>query len=241
MKEVGFMKTILFLLVIFFANGIQAITGFAGTVLAMPPSILLVGLEDAKVVLAVMALLSCLFISIQQRKDIHKKEVITIVGFMFVGILLGNMVFSFVPSEITLPLYGTLVTLVGIQNLVQKKKMVLSQNALYVVLLVAGIVHGLFVSGGAFLVIYATQKFPEKAVFRGTVSTVWVVLNSFLLFSYGAEGLFNAENFSLICYSIPPLIVATYLGTALQKRINQKVFLTLTYVLLIISGMSLVI
>ena len=52
------MKELLFLLVLFVSNVIQAITGFAGTVLAMPPSVYLLGLDHAKVVLNVMAWLS---------------------------------------------------------------------------------------------------------------------------------------------------------------------------------------
>ena len=47
------MKELLFLLVLFVSNVIQAITGFAGTVLAMPPSVYLLGLDHAKVGLAV--------------------------------------------------------------------------------------------------------------------------------------------------------------------------------------------
>lgn len=42
------MKELLFLLVLFVSNVIQAITGFAGTVLAMPPSVYLLGLDHAK-------------------------------------------------------------------------------------------------------------------------------------------------------------------------------------------------
>lgn len=52
------MKELLFLLVLFVSNVIQAITGFAGTVLAMPPSVYLLGLDHAKVVLNVMAWLA---------------------------------------------------------------------------------------------------------------------------------------------------------------------------------------
>ena len=37
------MKELLFLLVLFVSNVIQAITGFAGTVLAMPPSVICLG------------------------------------------------------------------------------------------------------------------------------------------------------------------------------------------------------
>ena len=37
------MNTVLFYIIIFLTNVIQGITGFAGTILAMPPSLILVG------------------------------------------------------------------------------------------------------------------------------------------------------------------------------------------------------
>ena len=46
----------LFFLVILAANVIQGITGFAGTILAMPPSLMLVGYPVAKPVLNVLGL-----------------------------------------------------------------------------------------------------------------------------------------------------------------------------------------
>ena len=52
------MNYILFLLVILLTNIIQGITGFAGTILAMPPGLMLVGDPVAKPVLNVLGLLS---------------------------------------------------------------------------------------------------------------------------------------------------------------------------------------
>lgn len=232
---------ILFLIVVFFANAIQAITGFAGTVLAMPPSILLIGIDQAKVILSVMAFMSCFMISVQQRKEIDFIQLKKIVVVMLVGIIVGTLLYDFVPANYLLTLYGILVVLVGAGNLIAKNKMLLSEKALLVVLIIAGIVHGLFVSGGAFLVIYATQKFPSKPVFRGTISSVWVVLNSILIATYWKDGLITYDTLLLLAYSTPSLFIATYFGTILQKKMNQEVFLKLTYILLIISGVSLLV
>ncbi len=45
------MQNILFLIVVFLTNIIQCVTGFAGTVLAMPFSVMLIGLAPAKAIL----------------------------------------------------------------------------------------------------------------------------------------------------------------------------------------------
>ncbi|MFI3238582.1 MAG: sulfite exporter TauE/SafE family protein [Lachnospiraceae bacterium] len=233
------MKTIIFLLVIFFANAIQAITGFAGTVLAMPPSILLVGMDEAKVVLSFMAFLSCLIITIQNRKEINRKEMTKMSSFMLVGMVVGIWIYTIVEPDILLPIYGIIVVLVGVKNLVLKKEMKLNQYALITVLLIAGIIHGMFVSGGALLVIYAASVLKDKNEFRATIAPVWVVLNSILFASYIASGLVTASNIKLILMSIVPLFVATYVGNVLQTKIKQEYFMKLTYVLLILSGLSI--
>ena len=74
------MKELLFLLVLFVSNVIQAITGFAGTVLAMPPSVYLLGLDHAKVILNAMAWLSGLMIAVTGYRHINWKELFNALG-----------------------------------------------------------------------------------------------------------------------------------------------------------------
>ncbi len=50
------LQKILFFIVILISNIVQCITGFAGTVLAMPFSILLVGYDVAKPILNIVAI-----------------------------------------------------------------------------------------------------------------------------------------------------------------------------------------
>ena len=49
----------------------------------------------------------------------------------------------------------------------------------------------MFVSGGALLVIYATQVLKEKEEFRATVAPVWVVLNFFLMVTQYSTDLYQ--------------------------------------------------
>ena len=67
-------RHILFWLVVFATNIIQGITGFAGTILAMPPSILLVGYDTAKPILNVLGILAGLFVFVTQARHVNWKE-----------------------------------------------------------------------------------------------------------------------------------------------------------------------
>lgn len=185
------MKEIIFLFVLFVANVIQAITGFAGTVLAMPPSIYLLGMDNAKVVLNVMALLSGLMIAVMSYHHMNKKEVIKICVCMVAGMAIGIQICKTVPSEqILLIIYGVIILLIAGKNLLCHRQRTLPKALLLVILLLAGVIHGMFVSGGALLVVYAAQVLKEKEEFRATLAPVWVVLNSYTSGITGTAGRF---------------------------------------------------
>ena len=78
-------NTVLFLLVIFGANIMQGITGFAGTILAMSPSLLLVGYDIAKPVLNVLALISGAYVFLGNVKYVNWRELWKIVVWMAAG------------------------------------------------------------------------------------------------------------------------------------------------------------
>ena len=241
-KEECFMKELLFLLVLFVSNVIQAITGFAGTVLAMPPSVYLLGLDHAKVVLNVMAWLSGLMIAVTGYRHINWKELLKMSAVMLVGMFAGIQICRIVKSEnILLTIYGIIIVVVALKNLCIHTEKKLPDLILWIVLILAGIIHGMFVSGGALLVIYATQVLKEKEEFRATVAPVWVVLNFFLMVTQFRSGLVGTADIRLICISILPLLIATWLGKKLVCKVSQKVFLNLTYILLLISGVSLIV
>ncbi|MBQ3904036.1 MAG: sulfite exporter TauE/SafE family protein, partial [Eubacterium sp.] len=65
-------KDVLFVIVVFISNVIQSITGFAGTVLAMPFSIMLVGYGTAKPVLNVIGIVLSLGVIGLNHKSLNK-------------------------------------------------------------------------------------------------------------------------------------------------------------------------
>lgn len=233
------LRDALFLVVLFVSNAIQAITGFAGTVLAMPASILLIGTDEARLVLNMMALLSCLWLGIQYRRHIRWCELGTMIAFMAVGMVVGIAMYSLLPLAPLQKAYGLFIIAIAVKNLFRPSTSMPRHGTLIAILIGAGIVHGLFVSGGSLLVVYAAAVLKDKDEFRATVACVWVALNSVMGVQQIAAGAWTTHTAMLTLISIPPLIAAVFIGNALQKRISQTAFLKLTYVLLIVSGASI--
>ncbi len=230
------LREILFVLIQVGANIIQAITGFAGGPLAMPPSIALMGVNDAKAAITLILWLATMVVTLQNIKLINWKKLGIMLFFMIIGMLGGLWLFDWLPVKILMILYGLVVVLIGVKKLFfpSDKKMQAPWN--YGALLLAGVMQGMFTSGGPFLVLYAADAFENKKEFRATVSTVWTVLNLYMIFNMHKADMYTPYVLGLVAASIIPVFLAIYIGNRINTKINQASFLKLVYVLLMVSG-----
>lgn len=105
-----------------------------------------------------------------------------------------------------------------------------------VLLIAAGVTHGLFVCGGPLLVSYMTGKVSDKQEFRTTLSACWIVLNGIILTDDIRAGLWNKNMLLLFCISAVILFAAMFIGSLLCKKMSRGLFMKITYILLIVSG-----
>ena len=238
------MRTILLLLLVIFASNLmQGITGFAGTVLAMPFALYLVGYDTAVPVLNLLGLLSGVYVCISAYHDIDfsmlKRILLCMVPGMGIGVLMIRLLADHVKM---LPaLLGVIVIMLGINglcHLVTKRKQQ-SDRFDSLLLWTAGIVHGMYVCGGPLLISYLTRKIKEPGQFRATISAVWIFLNGILLVSEIMQGKWNTAAVQGSLAALPAFLAGMLVGSALQKKMSKRVFMTITYSLLVVSGISL--
>lgn len=245
-------REILFLVVIFIANIIQCITGFAGTVLAMPFSMMLVGFDVAKPVLNILGIVASIGVIASRPRSINIKELVKIIAIMLLGMIVGFAIvsrFTLNPSLLykLLGIVVILFMLLGIYtNFIKKgdtspKPTTLSNVVDYAILVLAGLVHGMFVCGGPLLIIYASKRMKDKDEFRATLSSVWIVLNSIIMVSDIRAGYFDTRLLAVIAASVAVLIGAIVVGNAIAKKLDYKLFMIITYILMGISGLSLIV
>lgn len=246
------MNNIAFYLIIFLTNIIQGITGFAGTILAMPPGLMLVGYDVAKPVLNVLGILAGIYVFISQGKHVNWKELRKVVLVMAVGIFSGIFLKALFANYESL-LYkclGAFVLVLAVQGywkLVrpEKKEKTTRHGAAevksYALLVGSGVAHGMFVSGGPLLISYLSEKIRDKVGFRATISTVWIILNTIILIDDIREGLWTQDLIVTQMISIPFFAAGMIAGTVLYKRMSQLLFMKLTYILLFISGITLLV
>lgn len=231
------LKFVIFATAIFVSNIVQALTGFAGVMLSIPPSMLLFGPDMAIAVINALCWGVSVVLAWRNRRYLNLKGVLTIVGFMLAGMAIGVKLYSLVSPQIVGPVYGGIIVAAALKNLLVKpSEKPMSHWLSAVILIGAGIIHGMFASGGALLVVYLAATYHNKYTFRANVAAVWSCLNLVLMFKDFEKGMFNAQAFHLMLIAIIPLLLAVYIGNKIHSRINQRMFNYSTYGLLLLSG-----
>ena len=231
------LNDILVLIILFITNTIQAITGFAGTLLAMPPTIKLIGVDEAKILLTLVAQISCFLIVLTGLKDINIKEFLKMFILMVVGMFAGIKIYEHFPMNLLLIFYGIMIIVIAIFKLKGIDSFKLPEAFYPVVIVAAGIIHGMFASGGALLVIYASHKLAKKEEFRVTMALIWFSLGFYISGVQIQRGYLNAHVIRLLLIGLIPVFLGTYVGNKLVQHINQAIFMKITYILLILSGL----
>ena len=98
-----FLKLALYMLIVFYSNVVQALTGFAGVMLSIPPLILLYGPDTAKGVINILSWLICLLIAWQNRQYTQWKQVRHIVLYMLAGMMLGIFLYRHIDASFLVP------------------------------------------------------------------------------------------------------------------------------------------
>lgn len=106
-------------------------------------------------------------------------------------------------------------------------------------MLVAGVIHGIYASGGPLLVYALSRLGLEKASFRSTLAVVWLILNSVLFTVFIINGQFDLDTAKDTARLLPVVAVATALGEWGHSRVDEARFRTIIYVLLLVAGTAL--
>jgi len=233
-------REILFVLVQLFANFVQAVTGFGGGPIAMPPSMALVGLHDAKAAVTCILWLTCLVISIREIRNIDFKQLGIILAGMLPGVVFGMWLFATLPLRVLMLVYGIIVVLIGGWKLFFPKSAEIPKPLRIAALVLAGLMQGMFTSGGPFLVIYSVSAIPDKNRFRATISSVWTTINTYMVLRMFSQGMYNERASYLVLFSILPVALSIYIGKKVSDRLDHELFLKVVYALLIVSGLLLI-
>ena len=225
------------------AFAVEAATGFGATVLAVTLGVHLYPIGDLLAVIVPLGLvLSCTNAWRLRRFADRALLVRRILPLMGVGLAIGLAIFERASSDLLQRVYGVFVTGVAASELWRMRhaapRRPLAPLASRGAILGAGVVHGVFSSGGPLLVWALGRTGLEKAAFRATLATLWTVLGTALTVAYAWNGHVGARSLAATGALVPLLGAALVAGDWAHHRLDESRFRLAVYALLVVAGLT---
>lgn len=222
------------------------LSGFGAVVTAITLGAHAYPIEVLLPVIVFLTTVSNIYISGRYRAHISWTVLLKkIVPFMGIGFAIGVILFNILHGEILKKGLGVLVALLSARELVRLLKHKndsgpLSRFKSFLYIFSAGIVQGVYSSGGPLLV-YAVSKLNlSKSIFRSTMSIVWVIFCGLLALSYYLTGKLTLDSIKMAGMLVPAMIAGIFIGEKLHTRVNEHIFKIIVSSILLFAGTAIV-
>jgi uncharacterized membrane protein YfcA len=223
----------------------QAMSGFGSTILALTLGAHFYPIEVLLPVLVPLDMLINLYLITRHYRQVSRQLLFrSILPAMGVGVLTGIIAFQFIEGKLLKKIFGLLVILLAGRELFRlfrnrQDQIILSNFRATVYIISAGIVHGIYASGGP-LLIYAVSKLDlPKSVFRSTLAAVWFIFSIILTTAYSIAGNLTSNSIRYFLILLPVILVGILLGEWLHHRIAEFRFKIFVFAVLLFAGASI--
>ncbi|MEN8161139.1 MAG: sulfite exporter TauE/SafE family protein, partial [Myxococcota bacterium] len=162
---------------------------------------------------------------------------------MGLGLAVGLFIFESASHELLRRVFGAFVVVLAALELRRlartgQENPAVTPRAATPALVGAGVIHGMFSTGGPLLVWALGRSLTEKRAFRATLACVFVVVASTLTLSYAVNDRLDTHTLRATAALLPVLGIALAVGEWAHHRIDEHRFRALVYVLLLGAGLS---
>lgn len=226
------------------AEAIYVLLGFGAGLVAVG-ALALFGLEvrDVVVLLLLVNLPAELFVVVTSWGDVAWRGVVVLVVGIGLGIPAGAWLLRWGEPGILLTCLGIVLVIVGGAFLFAPERRVDRWPAWVAppVGLSAGLLTGLFGTGGPPLVLYYQLSGVGKAAFRGNLMAIFLLMTLFRVPSYAGLGLITAERMWSSLLVLPAVVVGAWLGNRIHLQIDETKFRRLVSIALVVLGVLIVV
>jgi uncharacterized membrane protein YfcA len=228
-------------LVVFAAYLIRGIAGFGSGLIAVP---FLSLVAPVAVVVPLVVTLDYIGSAGQGTKNVGQvawREQRLLIPFMIVGIGLGLLLLRATPPVVLARLLGGFVILFALSQWLPAPPFSGSRGLAAVGGVLGGLVGTLFGTGGPFYAIYLRLRDLDKAAFRATFATNFLIDGGIRLVAYVLMGLYGLTTLTAVALALPVAAVALFTGGRIHTGLSQADFMRLISLLLLGSGVALIV
>lgn len=236
---------LLLALIVGLAATVQISAGFGSTIVALTLGSHLMPLDQLLPTLIVISLLTTFWMIGRDARSIDMRLLcVRILPLMGVGTATGIWVSYHLHGELMQRVFGALVVVLSIWELgaglrSSEAPRRLGRPAELGFFTGAGVVHGIYGTGGPLLVYAMGRLGLDKATFRGTISSVWCVMNGVLIASFVANDRLGVDSLLHFWPLGAALIPAVIIGEKVHGALAPERFRSWVYGVLLFAGFAL--
>ncbi|HJO94471.1 MAG TPA: sulfite exporter TauE/SafE family protein [Victivallales bacterium] len=232
----------LILSIIFLGSIVRSTFGFGNALITMPLMSLIIGLQTAAPISALISTTIALVILINSWQFVNLKSVWRLVVSSAVGIPVGIFILTTMNNKILVIILAIFLILFSLYRLLVTKTIKIKSNKpAYLFGLLAGVFGGAYNINGPFIVVYSTLKNWSPVEFRATLQGYFFLANLLIIFMQGASGLWTGKVFLIYLLALPVVGIAIYIGGKFTLLIPKGKFDKVIYIFLILIGLFLLI
>lgn len=219
---------------------VRGVAGFGSGLIAIPLLVHFLPLSVAVPLVVVLDYIASLTQGVSNRVDIRWREILPLIPFSLLGVVVALFFLSRSDAMLLTKALAVFIILFALYMLSGYTPKAGAARGWGVLAGVSGGMIGtLFGTGGPFYVTYFKARGLDKAAFRATFATVFLIDGAGRLTGYAGTGLFTLGFMQLLALALPLMGVFLYLGGHVHTRLSQAAFQRAISVLLIGSGISL--
>jgi uncharacterized membrane protein YfcA len=229
--------------IVLFAYTTQTISGFGSIIIALTLGANFYPIPKLLPILVLLTVIMNIYLLTKHRSYIDRTLLIKrILPLMVVGFAIGVFVFNYFQTGVLKNVYGIFVVIFSLREiiiLVWKKNEQRPLTTLQTIgwMFSAGVVHGIYASGGPLIVYPVSRIITNKSVFRSTLIAVWLFFNIILIVTYAATCRFTIQSLTWTAMLLPIIALSVFLGEWLHNYVNEYKFRILVYIILTIAGL----
>jgi len=234
--------TVQVILVLFLATLVRSAFGFGEALIAVPLLALVMPIEVAAPTAVLVSITVALIIVIQDWRRIHASSALWLVVPTFLGIPLGLLLLKTLPEPIVESILGVVVVAFSVHSLTSRRNHELKDDRLAGFFgFTAGVLGGAYGMNGPPLAIYGSLRRWSPEHFRATLQAYFLPASLAGMGGYWLGGLWTPAVNRFYLVSLPGVLVAIFLGRAINRRMHNRRFTSYVHIGLIVIGTILLI
>jgi uncharacterized membrane protein YfcA len=224
-------------LVLGFAALIRSAFGFGEALIAVPLLALVLPVQVAAPVAVLASITIAALVLLQDWSDVHVRSAGWLVLSTAAGIPIGLLALTRVAEPLVKGALAVVIIAFSLYSLLSRRRLALHDDrTAWLFGFAAGVLGGAYGMNGPPLVVYGGLRGWSPRHFRATLQAYFLPASLLGVIGYWSVGLWTRVVLHDFLVALPAIVVATFAGRALNRRIDAARFLTYVHVALILIG-----